>query len=176
MVNQTDATQTQDAALFRIATAAAKQAVERAGHLLDVIELSPAPLDLLTARLAPDMINCAGQLRTTAGFALRSTYPLTGKTAPVAAFSDDLRGLRACLTFTGSQVAGLTVHDFAGTSERLISHRAGEAELVQDAPTYLNLFALPNLWFHLSMAYAILRSRGLPVGKADFDGWHGYSR
>jgi uncharacterized protein len=172
-VNQKYADTAHDAAQFHTATAAAAQAVERPGHLLDLIEHSPAPLELLTARLAPDMNNCAGQLRTTAGFALRSTFPLTERAAPVAAFSDDLR---AYLTFARSQIAGLTVEDFAGASERPISHQAGEARLVQDAPTYLTLLALPNLSFHLSMAYAILRSRGRPVGKADFDGWHCYSR
>jgi hypothetical protein len=56
----------------------------------------------------------------------------------------------------------------------MIAHRAGEADLVQDGATYLHCFAIPNLWFHLGMAYAILRTEGLSIGKADFDGWHRY--
>lgn len=164
----------EDAVLFAAATGAAGQAVGRAKHLLDLIERQDDPIGILTARIAPDMMNCAGQIRTTAGFALRSTFPLTGRTAPVAAFSDDLRGLQSFLSFAGAEVDALTELDFAGAAGRQIAHRAGAADLVQDASDYVHLFALPNLWFHLSMAYAILRNRGVPVGKKDFDGWHIY--
>ena len=54
------------------------------------------------------------------------------------------------------------------------THRAGFAYLDQSAADYLHQFAIPNLWFHLSMAYAILRQAGADVGKADFDGLHSY--
>jgi hypothetical protein len=38
------------------------------------------------------------------------------------------------------------------------------------AENYLLSFALPNFFFHATAAYAILRSRGLPLGKRDFLG------
>jgi hypothetical protein len=38
----------------------------------------------------------------------------------------------------------------------------------------LQQYALPNFFFHLSMVYALLRQQGLPLSKADFDGWHVY--
>jgi uncharacterized protein len=163
-----------DTALFAAAVPPARQAVAQAVHLLDLIARSVAPLDHLAGRLAPDMMDCAGQLRTTGGFALRATFPLTRREMPVARFSDDLRGLRAGLVFAGAEIAALGPQDFAGAAGRPVAHRAGEADLVQAAGDYLHLFALPNLWFHLAMAYAILRQRDVPVGKADFDGWHRY--
>jgi hypothetical protein len=36
--------------------------------------------------------------------------------------------------------------------------------------TYVHGFAIPNFFFHLSMAYALLRMKGVPVGKLDFLG------
>jgi hypothetical protein len=56
-----------------------------------------------------------------------------------------------------------------------ILHRAGEADLDQTGTDYLHLFALPDLWFHLSIAHAIFRAEGLAIGKADFEGLHACS-
>ena len=39
---------------------------------------------------------------------------------------------------------------------------------------FLNLYRLPNFFFHMNMAYANLRAQGMEIGKADFDGLHGY--
>ena len=72
-------------------------------------------------------------------------------------------------------VRALTDADFEGAATRQITHVAGDARLEQTGADYLRLFALPNLWFHLSMAFAIARRSGLPVGKADYDGWHQYA-
>jgi hypothetical protein len=151
-------------------------ALDRAGHLLDLAANEGGGVALLTARLHPDMMNAAGQIRTVAGFALRATCPLAGQPIPRGSFSDDLRGLRAGLAFARAGVDALAPADFAGAEARRIRHRAGEADLDQSAADYLHLFALPNLWFHLSMAYAIFRRDGLAIGKADFDGLHAYPR
>ena len=62
----------------------------------------------------------------------------------------------------------------AGAEARRITHRAGFAELTQDGATFLHLFGMPNFLFHTSMAFAILRSQGIEIGKADFDGLHDY--
>ena len=52
--------------------------------------------------------------------------------------------------------------------------RSGELRGGLDGATYATHYALPNFFFHLSMAYAILRHLGVAVGKPDFDGWHVY--
>ncbi len=156
-----------------IAVPPARMALDRAGHLLD---LAQGSVTLLQARLAPDMMNFGGQLRTVAGFALRATYPLTDRPFPRGSFSDDPRGLRAELAFARAGLDALSPADFDGAADRRVRHTAGEAHLDQSAIDYLTLFALPNLWFHLSIAYAILRTQGAPVGKADFDGLHRYGR
>ena len=55
-------------------------------------------------------------------------------------------------------------------------HTAGDAALDQRARDYLVDFAIPNLWFHLTMAYAALRAARVAIGKADFDGLYAYRR
>lgn len=149
-------------------------ALDRADHLMDRAAETGGLPGLLRARLHPGMMPAAGQLRTVAGFALRTTLPLCGHPLPEAAFPDDPRGLRARLAFSRATVTALGPQDFADAAARRIAHVAGEAQLDQSAGDYLHLFALPNLWFHLSMAYAIFRAEGVPLGKADFDGLHAY--
>jgi hypothetical protein len=51
---------------------------------------------------------------------------------------------------------------------------AGFAGLALPGPEFLQLYALPNFFFHYSMVYAIARQAGAPIGKADFDGYHAY--
>ena len=162
-------------AFFAAAVAPAQQALTQAAHLLDLVEGTGAVAPLFSTRLAPGMMTAGEQLRTTAGFALRATFPLTGRAAVPGQFAPDLPGLREYFAFAGAAIATLTPADFSGAATRMIAHRAGEADLVQDGAVYLHCFAIPNLWFHLGMAYAILRTEGLAIGKADFDGWHRYS-
>lgn len=161
-------------AFYAAAVPPVRLALDRADHLMDRAAESGGLPALLRARLHPDMMPAAGQLRTVAGFALRATLPLCGRPLPEGAFPDDPRGLRARLAFARATVAALTPQDFADTPDRRIAHVAGQARLDQSAGDYLHLFALPNLWFHLSMAYAIFRAEGVPLGKADFDGLHAY--
>ena len=129
----------------------------------------------LTARLAPDMFTAAQQFATAAGFALRGALPLVG--AEIPAFPDlgmDRDGLLARFAFVLGHLDGLNPADFDGADTRPVSHRAGFAELTQPCAEYLHLFALPNFFFHLGMGFAVLRQRGLTIGKADFDGLHDY--
>lgn len=63
---------------------------------------------------------------------------------------------------------------FQGAETRRIRHRAGFAQLDQPGAEYLQLFALPNFFFHLSMGFAVLRQGGIEIGKSDYDGLHDY--
>ena len=155
--------------MYHAAVPVALQALKQAQVLLD-----KATPGMLTARLAPGMFDCAEQFLTVAGFALRATYPLVGRDVPELDYPNDKDGLYAALIAAQSLIGDLPAEDFETAADRQITHRAGFADLTQSAPDYLQHFALPNLWFHLSMIYAILRSEGALVGKADFDGLHVY--
>ena len=43
------------------------------------------------------------------------------------------------------------------------------------SPAFLQQYALPNFFFHVTTAYAILRHLGVELGKADYDGFHVYA-
>ena len=151
--------------MYALSVPPVMQALTQARHLAGTA--TPA---MLSARLHPDMFDCATQFRTVASFALRATFPLTGLEAPKLPKG----GPFVVLTAAQGAVGQLTPADFDGAKARRVQHRAGFADLDQSAQDYLQLFALPNLWFHLSMAFAIMRMKGAGIGKADFDGLHGY--
>ena len=154
-------------ALHAAAVPPALRALARADALLDVAEgTDPAALG---ARLDPDAFDCAEQIRAVADFALRATLPLAGRELPEPPERADPR---ASLAFARRHVEGLSEAEFDGAEVRRIRHRAGFADLDQTGAESLHLFALPNLWFHLSIAHATLKVAGVPVGKADFDGFH----
>lgn len=160
------------APLYRASVPVFRHYLDRAQSLLDVAGDTPG---CLTVRLTPDMFTCAEQFATAAGFALRGTYPLAGQAVPD--FPDlglDLHGVKSRVAFAQSHLERLSEVDFAGAEARTVQHRAGFAELEQDAEAYLALFAMPNFLFHLSMGFAVLRQSGAQIGKADFDGLHDY--
>ena len=83
-------------------------------------------------------------------------------------------GLGRLIVAARQELQGLDPADFAAAHDRPIRHRAGFAELDQTGAEFLHLFGMPNFLFHATMAFAVLRQQGLPIGKADFDGQHDY--
>ncbi len=150
--------------MFAASVPVALQALDQAQVLL-----GKTPPALMSARLAPGMFDLSEQFGIVAGFALRATYPLIERDVPELD-GDAANRLAQAQTF----LHNLTEADFEGAETQQITHRAGFADLTQSGEDYLKHFALPNLWFHLSMIYAILRANGVDVGKADFDGLHTY--
>ncbi|MEC7763469.1 MAG: DUF1993 family protein [Pseudomonadota bacterium] len=131
--------------------------------------------ELLEARLAPDMFSAAQQFATAAGFALRGTFPLIGEAVPeFPSAAMDREGILARIDFAHERLVTMDPATFEGAETRRIKHLAGFADLDQSGAQYLNMFAMPNFVFHLSIGFAVLRQGGLEIGKADFDGLHDY--
>ena len=106
---------------------------------------------------------------TAAGFAVRTVYPLAGLEIP-----DLPQALAPRMAVARAHLGAMKPAAFEGAEERIIQHRAGFADLEQTGAEYLHLFGLPNFFFHLTMGYAALRTAGIDLGKADFDGQHWY--
>jgi len=130
---------------------------------------------LLSARLAPDMAPFSGQVEMASHFALRTCFPLAGRPVPAyGEFASDFEGLRGRIARALTLLAELAPADFDLEPGRRLESQAGSALVSLPAAEFLTLYALPNFFFHLSSAYAVLRHLGLPLGKQDFDGFHHY--
>jgi len=147
--------------------------LDRLDHLLECVEsFDPA---VAANRLHPGMAPLLQQARTAIGFTLRVCCPLAGR--DIVSFQGDdftLGGVRGELARTAAYLAGLPAEAFDDAGGRRVDTVAGFAELRFDGPDYFLLYGLPNFFFHFSMVYAIARQAGVPVGKADFDGFHAY--
>lgn len=126
---------------------------------------------LMQGRLAPDMRPFPDQVRM-ACFSARSCIArLTDRPWPK---TDDTEASLADLKVTlDLSIAFIQASDpltFDGAETRRIELRFPGVELDFEGAGYLTSFALPNFYFHLSMAYAILRHLGVELGKRDYLG------
>ncbi len=146
------------------------------GQLAGIVEKVKARPEMLRARLHAEMLPFASQVRATANFALRGCRPLAGL-PPVSFDGAELSfaALAKQLDDTIACIATIPPEQFEGLADRLCRDRAGFADIELPADEYLNLYILPNFYFHFSMAYAIARSQGADIGKQDFDGYHLYA-
>ena len=126
---------------------------------------------LMEARLAPDMRPFPDQIRMAAFSARSCIARLTDQPWPK---TDDveasLADLKATVALSIAFVEGVDADAFEGAETRRIELRFPGVELNFEGAGYLTSFALPNFYFHLSMAYALLRQAGVPLGKRDFLG------
>jgi hypothetical protein len=130
------------------------------------------PDALLQARLYPDMFALAKQVQIAADFARGVSARLAGVEAPTLEGQErsfaDLDGL---LTQTLGFLDGLSPSQFEGSESREIVLRPGtpkEKRLI--GQTYLAHYGLPQFFFHVTTAYAILRHNGIAIGKRDYMG------
>jgi hypothetical protein len=129
------------------------------------------PAVLLSWRLAPDMFALARQVQIATDQAKGCCARLAGVEVP--RYADDetsFADLRARIAKTIDFVRGFEPDDIDGSEERDIAITAGSRELRFKGEQYLVSFVLPNFYFHVTTAYAILRHCGLPIGKRDFLG------
>ena len=125
---------------------------------------------LARARLAPDQFEFAKQVQAACDQAKFAAAYLTGKPAPShpdteQTFAELRQRIEKCLGY----LASVRAEDLAGSEERKVAPPwLGGRWLRGD--DYLVHMALPNFFFHATMAYAILRHNGVALGKPDFIG------
>jgi hypothetical protein len=126
---------------------------------------------LVSARLAPDMAPLSGQYQRVTDTAKLAVARLTGIDAP--RFEDNettIAQLRERLAKTEAYLATITPEAMDGSSSREVTISPGGNKIVMRGDEYVATFALPNFYFHIATAHAILRNQGLPVGKMDYLG------
>jgi hypothetical protein len=126
---------------------------------------------LLDYRLAPDMFPLIRQIRIAADFAKSCPARLAGVEVP--SYPDDetsFAELRARIEKTIAFVHGFEPEAIDGSEEREIAITVGGRPMTFKGQEYLVNFVLPNFYFHTTVAYAILRHCGVPLGKRDYMG------
>ena len=147
--------------LAAILDKAAVQAVER--------KIDPGVL--LNDRLAPDMFPLVRQVQIASDHAKGASARLAGIDVPKfedveKSFDDLQQRLARVIEF----VKSISPDQIDGSEERDITLPIGGQSRAFKGQTYLLHFALPNFYFHLTTAYAILRHNGVVIGKRDFIG------
>ncbi len=125
-------------------------------------------------RLSPDQFAFARQIQIACDTAktavARISGPISGKEAPKHA--DDEKTLAELQTRIRSVVAyldGFTAQDFAEAGTRVVTQPRWEGKTMTGADYFVE-HAVPNFFFHVTTAYAILRHNGVEIGKKDYLG------
>ena len=124
----------------------------------------------LQLRLAPDMLPFVSQIRIASDAAKSAVARLAGVEVPK--FEDNeanFADLRARVQMTLDYVASVPAASIDGSELREITIPLRNRDALQfTGEAFLKHWALPNFYFHTTMAYALLRHAGVDLGKGDF--------
>ena len=130
------------------------------------------PAVLVTSRLYPDMFPLSRQVQIASDLARRGVARLAGLEAPPLAdietsFPELIDRLQRSIAY----LDGFRADQIDGSEDREITVPIGRGETITMAGwPFLSMFVLPNVYFHTTTAYAILRHSGVVLGKRDFLG------
>lgn len=144
-------------------------------HLLEKARADAAsrgydPQVLVAYRLAPDMLPFKSQVFIACDAAKLCVARLGGLEAPKFDDTENtLDALQERIQKTLDWLATVPASAIDGQEAREVTFPVGKtATRTLLGEAYLQTWALPNLFFHVSMAYAILRHNGVPLGKRDY--------
>jgi hypothetical protein len=129
------------------------------------------PAVLLGSRLAPDMLPLTRQVQISCDLAKNSVARLAAAEPP--RFEDtetSIEQLRARIARTIDFLKSVPPGALEGSETRDIRVPAGERTLEFKGLDFLQRWAIPNVFFHFTTAYDILRHNGVDLGKRDFLG------
>ena len=126
---------------------------------------------LLQTRLIPDMLPLVKQVQIAADMATRGTARLAG--VEPKSFEDNetnLEQLYARIDSAIEYIKTFKPEQIDGSEARTIVLKMRSGEMTFEGQAYLLHFAIPNVFFHCTTAYNILRKAGTEIGKNDFIG------
>jgi uncharacterized protein len=144
-------------------------------HILDKGEANAQarkidPAVLAAARLAPDMLPFTRQVLIACDGAKNGVARISGVEAPK--FEDNEASfpeLKARVQKTLDFLATVPAAKMEGTEDKDITFPVGrDSTRTMKAQAYLGTWVLPNFFFHVTTAYAILRHNGVDLGKTDY--------
>jgi len=125
----------------------------------------------LSTRLAPDMLPFTKQIQIACDTVKFCVARLAGVEAPK--FEDNettLAELRERINATIAYAKSVPAAQIDGSEEKDITIPRRDGSVVMKGEAYLKHFVLPNLFFHVTTAYALLRHNGVELGKMDYLG------
>ena len=126
---------------------------------------------MLALRLFPDMLPLTRQVQLTCDFCARSVARLSGSDVP--SYPDvetTFAELQTRIATAKTYVDGFSPAQFDGSETREITLQMRGAEVKMSGADYCTLYSLPQVYFHATTAYNILRHNGVGIGKRDFMG------
>ena len=151
-----------------------RRQLDATAHLLDKGEAfataqGVSAQEMLGWRLAEDMHPLSFQLMVVINFTRNWPARVADLPLPEAVTADmDLAAYRAAITDAKAFLATITPDHFAGRDDVPLTVPLGETMApTLPAAQWLTVFGTTNIYFHLSMVYAILRMKGVPIGKMD---------
>lgn len=130
-----------------------------------------APEVMLQSRLFPDMFPFIRQIQIVTDQVKGSVARLAGTEPPGYPDSEtSIAEIKQRLAKTKEFIAGFKPEQIDGTEEKSIILKVGGREMAFVGMPYLLHFVLPNVYFHASTAYGILRANGVALSKQDFLG------
>jgi len=125
---------------------------------------------LLNGRLAPDQKPFIYQVQSACDYIKAAAAWLSGQTPPKHPDTEQtVAELRERIQKTVAFVDTVAASQYAGAAERRVAFSWAPGKTIA-GDDYLVQMTIPNTYFHLTMAYAILRHNGVDVGKMDFLG------
>jgi hypothetical protein len=126
---------------------------------------------LVQSRLAPDMLPLARQVQIACDTAKFGAARLSGGKAPSMEDTEaTIEELKARIDKTLAYVQSVPAGEIDGSEEREVVVPTRGEPLKMSGQAYLVHFVLPNFYFHVTTAYAILRHNGVDLGKRDYLG------
>ncbi len=129
------------------------------------------PSVFVNARLAPDMFPLARQIQIATDAVKGCAARLAGVEIPAFADTEaSFPELQERIAKTVAFLNGITEAQLEGSESRTVSLKIRGNDVEFKGLPYLTGFALPNLYFHVTTSYDILRHNGVELGKADYLG------
>ena len=130
-----------------------------------------AEAELIEARLAADMRPLPFQVQSASDSAKGVVARLTGADVPSMPDTETtLAELRRRCARTVEFIQGVEAAAFESAEDREVVMKFPQGAMTFSGRQFLTGFALPNFYFHVTTAYAILRHKGVQIGKMDFLG------
>ena len=136
------------------------------------LESAQNPDDIVLHKLADDMFPFSFQVYSIQHHSMNAAIGLVaGKFGPPKSLPEtDFAGLIKVLEDTKAELKSFSQDEINEKAGDTVIFKMGGMELPFTSENFVQSFSLPNLYFHASTTYALLRKAGVPLGKADFMG------